>query len=339
MNCMIVGAGFGAVHSTWLRSVPGVRIGALIYNADRARAERLRDEHGIAEIGTDLSAALKRDTYDLVTIVSPPRTHVSHLRTAVEAGVTVVLEKPLADTQTAAREIEDISASSSKQVLTFFQWRLHPAAIRLRQLCIGKQLGQLRHACTGFEHDFLASIQTLWPWRHRIESAGAGSLGDMGVHLFDLLRATTGLEWQVTTTQTGITYRERTGPDGPLFCTADDFADVRLTSLEDGVTGRVSTNRTALGCRRIWVRLYGQDGAASLAIDPDTAAATLIWVRPGGEPIHETFAPPGGFNPYIPIIAHLRGEDTRAASPATVADGMAAQSLMNAALGPNLPLT
>lgn len=337
MNCVLVGTGFGAVHSAWLGAIPGVRVGAIIYNSDCARAKRLQTEHGVAEVGTDLREALSRSLYDLVVIVSPPSTHVAHLRAAVEAGVPVVLDKPVADGPAAAQEIARLSRATSGQNFTFFQWRLHPVALRLRELC-ASEIGDLSHASTGFEHDFLALNATNWPWRHSIQAAGGGSLGDMGVHLFDLLRAVTRREWRVVSAQSGVAYPERHGPEGPVPCDADDFADVHLAAA-GGTTARVTTSRVAYGSRRIWMRLYGRSGLASAAIDPEAGTATLSWTSAGRGPVDEHFGPSEGFNPYVPIVARLRGEDTGNAVPATVEDGLVVQSLMSAAVAAAAPST
>jgi predicted dehydrogenase len=331
MNCILVGTGFGAVHSRWLHEVSGVHIGALIYKSDRQQAQRLQADHDIGVISTDAKATLGQTKFDLMAIVSPPDTHLEYLRLAVDAGIPVVVDKPLAENLSSATMMRAVSHESAEPVFTFFQWRLHPAALRLREICVAGRLGSLSHIDAQFEHDFLAGNITTSLWRHGIETAGAGSLGDMGVHLFDLLRFVTGRDWAVTRASLGLAHPRRESLQGLIACTADDFADVHLASPTCGMTGRVLTNRAALGSRRLSLRVFGKAGAAGATFDPETGAATLI-LSPDGAATETERTRAGSFNPYRPIIATLRGTDTQGAIPACIEDGFAAQSMMGAAL-------
>ncbi|MGI9503454.1 MAG: Gfo/Idh/MocA family protein [Geminicoccaceae bacterium] len=341
MRCMLVGTGFGATHSCWLKAIPCVEIDTLIYNKDKVKADKLMREHGINQIGTDAESILCKKPFDLVSIVSPPSTHAYYLRAALDAGVPAVVDKPLAESIVVARDMQAMSESARCSTFTFFQWLLHPAAMRLREIRESGRLGKITHVEGGFDHSFLSSNQTNWPWRHRAELAGGGSLGDMGVHLFDLVRFVTGFEWRTISARCGQAHPVRQGPDGLVSCATDDFADVNLVALDGLTTGRIVTSRVAIGEHRLWIRLYGSQAAVGAIFDPDTSAASILTTDGAVQQCVEEF-PPDNFNPYLPILAALRGEVRNAPVPASIADGLAAQSLMCAAvsasqnLAPNL---
>ncbi len=340
MKCMIVGAGFGAMHSYWLNTFDDVEIAALIYSNDDKNASQLKQKYNISRIGTNMASVLKSDAFDLISIVSPPITHTEYLRTAFDAKVPVVLDKPIAESLSAMQDIEALAAGSDTKAYTFFQWRLHPAFQRLAAILQSGELGDVGHIDAEFAHGFLAAPATSWPWRHRSETAGGGSLGDLGVHLFDLLRFVSGSEWTVTAALCGVAHSKRQGPEGPLACHTDDFADVRLIASGKPTTAKIATTRVALGEAQIKLRLFGTKGVAVVLLDPETTGAKLIVKTGDGEPDITEFRA-GEFNPYGPILAALNGDTEAATRPASIADGVAAQKLMCAAVAasqiPNLP--
>lgn len=89
----VVGAGvFGGYHSGKYASLPGVQfVGVLDMDGERASA--LAAKHGVAAF-TDAADFLSR--LDVVTIAAPASAHAGLAKAALEAGVHVYVEKPLA---------------------------------------------------------------------------------------------------------------------------------------------------------------------------------------------------------------------------------------------------
>ena len=237
MKCIIVGTGFGSVHATWLHALADVKIDTLIYRSNKSKASTIRSEYDIPNISTDLAQTLQTDQFDLLSIVSPPDSHADYLRLGVAAGIPVVIDKPLAQSLEDAEVVHALAEGHRQDVYVFFQWRLHSAVLRLKELVTSGVLGRLTHFAAAFDHDFLAKNETQWPWRHQYDSAGGGSLGDMGVHLFDLLRFITSQEWVVTGAATGLAHPKRMAKQGSIQCVADDFAHVKLKADQGETTG------------------------------------------------------------------------------------------------------
>ncbi len=316
------------MHIAWLQSIREVDLQSLIYRNDRERAASLQAAHGIPRTFDNLPDALRAGPLDLVSIVSPPESHAACVRTVVAAGVPVVLDKPLAQNLPDAEAIHALAEAQTAPVFVFFQWRLHPAAQKLRVLLERNAFGALTHVDATFDHDFLARNQTNWPWRHQDSTAGAGSLGDMGVHLFDLIRFVSGQEWAVTGALTGVAHPRRQTGGRLIDCTADDFAQVMLRATAGGQTASVRTSRVSLGRRAIALRVYGEAGVGAVTFDPETGTAVLT-VQTYADSRTEEFE---SANPYEPIIASLRGQSRKGTMPARTADGLAAQRLMTAAV-------
>lgn len=329
MKCAVVGTGFGAVHVAWLQSIQGVEVDSLVYGSDQPKAEAMKTKHSIPRMFDNMSEALGAGDLDLVSIVSPPETHAACIRTAIEAGVPVVIDKPLAQNLPDAEAIHALVGTIDRPVYVFFQWRLHAAVLTLKSLLDQSALGAVSHIDATFEHDFLAANETLWPWRHQYTTAGAGSLGDMGVHLFDLIRFVTGEEWIVDEALTGVAHPCRQMGDQKIDCIADDFAQVSLRTIRGSMSASVKTSRVSLGHRSITLRVYGDAGIAAVDLDPETGTASMTTQMTGLGPRSQKFE---SSNPYEPILDALQGHSISGALPAHTADGLAAQKLMTAAV-------
>ncbi len=328
MKCAVVGTGFGGVHVAWLNDLPGVDVTSLIYRTDRSRAASLQAVHNIPNVFECISDALQAGPLDFISIASPPETHVECVRSAIAFGVPIVLDKPLAQNLEEAEIIHALARTQDTPIFVFFQWRLHPAAQKLKVLLDQNALGVVTHVDATFDHDFLAGNETNWPWRHQETSAGAGSLSDMGVHLFDLVRFVTGQEWTVVGALIGVAHLRRRAGARIIECAADDFAQVSLRASSSPLTARVTTSRISMGHRSIAIRVYGEDGVAAVTFDPETGAASLL-VQTVNDTCTQDIE---SSNPYEMILESLSGQSRNGTMPACTSDGLAAQKLMAAAV-------
>ncbi|MEV6875254.1 Gfo/Idh/MocA family oxidoreductase [Amycolatopsis sp. NPDC051128] len=128
---------------------------------------------------------------DLVHLCTPPRQHAPLAIECLDAGVTVLVEKPAARSLVEMDELVAAERRSSAQVATVFQHRFGPAAVRLRGLTTAGRLGR----------PLLATCATLWyrdddcyavPWRGSWDDEGGGPTMGHGIHQFDLLLSVLG---------------------------------------------------------------------------------------------------------------------------------------------------
>jgi len=90
-----------------------------------------------------LEALLAAVPVDVVHVCTPPSTHVRLATTALEAGCHVYVEKPFAESRTAAAEVLRLAAERGLQVCAGHQYLFERPAARARELL--PLLGQLVH--------------------------------------------------------------------------------------------------------------------------------------------------------------------------------------------------
>jgi len=105
----VVGAGvFGGYHANKYKQAEAVEFVG-IYDLDKSRAEALAAQHGVRAFGGDeLLGFLSR--IDAVTIATPAFAHAAVALKALEAGVHVYSEKPLAITIADGHAMVDLAA-------------------------------------------------------------------------------------------------------------------------------------------------------------------------------------------------------------------------------------
>lgn len=133
----------------------------------------------------DRFAQLAETGAELVIIASPPRSHAEQTIAALEAGLAVLCEKPMALTVAEGRAMIAAAAAASRVLAVGLLRRFFPATRTIRDLlargCIGDVVSFA--FCEG--NDFHWPVAS--PDFFRKDVAYGGVLLDIGVHALDLL--------------------------------------------------------------------------------------------------------------------------------------------------------
>jgi predicted dehydrogenase len=155
---------------------------SVVVTADPARAAQVAADLPAALVVPDLDAALAVGV-DLAVIASPSGVHAGNALACIEAGVAVVVDKPLATDAVGAAVVVDTAAARGVP-LTVFQNRRWDAENRtLTRLLAERALGDV--------HRFERRWERWRPvpknrWRETAPaSEGGGILLDLGPHLVD----------------------------------------------------------------------------------------------------------------------------------------------------------
>ena len=181
----LVGYGLGGAtfHAPFIDATPSLRIAAIV-TSDPERAAAARARFPDAEIVPDPGRLRDMaDRLDLAVISTPNRTHVPLARAALDAGLHVVVDKPLATTADDARRLIE-EARRRDRVLTVYQNRRWDGDfLTLRRLVDEGALGDVHRFESRFERWRPAPKPG---WRQEPDPGAAGGLlYDLGPHLID----------------------------------------------------------------------------------------------------------------------------------------------------------
>jgi UDP-N-acetylglucosamine 3-dehydrogenase len=169
----VIGLGMmGRHHARILQSNAAMRFaGAVDPGGDRfgAVADRARVFGTIEEL-----LAVERPEFAVVAV--PTEEHLPAVRELAAAGVSVLIEKPLAATVEEAREIIDVCAAAGVVGAVGHVERCNPALIELRERVNAGQLGDV----------FLVATERVGPFPARIKDVGV--VKDLATHDLDLVR-------------------------------------------------------------------------------------------------------------------------------------------------------
>jgi predicted dehydrogenase len=135
-----LGAGYFAQfhHEAWHRN-PGVEfVGVCDLDIDKANAS------GAAGY-TDLQAMLTNGQPDILDIATPPQTHASAIRTALEAGVkAIICQKPFCISLEEAEEITALAEASGTPLIIHENFRFQPWYREIKKRIDAGDIGEVQ---------------------------------------------------------------------------------------------------------------------------------------------------------------------------------------------------
>ncbi|KRE67157.1 MULTISPECIES: Gfo/Idh/MocA family oxidoreductase [Micrococcaceae] len=136
------------------------------------------------EVMRDGAAVLKRAAdLDLLVLATPPATHHSLAKAALEAGLDVVVDKPFAVTSGQGQELIDLARQLGRVLTVFHNRRWDGDFLTLRKLLAAQSLGSVTRFESRFER-WSPAISKAWKARATAVDGG-GILFDLGSHLID----------------------------------------------------------------------------------------------------------------------------------------------------------
>ncbi|TNU73127.1 Gfo/Idh/MocA family oxidoreductase [Miniimonas arenae] len=151
------------------------------------RAARARDELGLAdaEVYEDASAMLVVGNVDLVSIATPPATHAALTVAALDAGVHVLVEKPMAPSLEECDAMIAAAQRSGRVLSVVAQNRFRDDTATLKEVLDSGLVGSLSHV----------RVDSAWwrgteyydlDWRGTWASEGGGCTLNHAIHHLDL---------------------------------------------------------------------------------------------------------------------------------------------------------
>ncbi len=171
-----------AFHAPLIDATPGMRLTAIVTaNAERASSAHAR--YPGVRIVPSADEVLVPGVVDLVVVATPNDSHVPLATRALEAGLDVVVDKPIAPTAAQARELQELADARGRMITVYQNRRWDSDFLTLQALMDAGRLGEVRRFESRFES---WSPVAKGGWRESGDPALAGGLlNDLGAHLID----------------------------------------------------------------------------------------------------------------------------------------------------------
>lgn len=185
LRVAIVGYGLAGrtFHAPLVAATDGLVVAAVV-TASEERRRQVAAEHPDAAVVSTVSELWATQAPDLTVVATPNSSHVQIAAAAIDRGIPVVVDKPLAvDAADAAALVE--RAAMAKVLLTVFQNRRWDTdQLTLRRLIAEGALGEVTRYESRFERWRPEVNRSKWREALGAEEGG-GVLLDLGSHLVD----------------------------------------------------------------------------------------------------------------------------------------------------------
>lgn len=320
----LIGVGrIGAMHAANLVAVrdgddehPPVDLDIVLADVAVDRAQALAEALGVR--AADSVDELFDERPDGVLIAVGTAQHAPLLLRALEAGIPVFCEKPVASSVAEALPVLEAAERTGVPVHIGHQRRLDPGHLEARRAFLAGELGWL--------HTVRAITADQAPPPVAFLATSGGLFRDCSVHDFDTLRWITGREI------VEVDARGSNNGDPEIGRVGDVDTAVALVTFDDGVVGTVSATRYNGAGHDVRLELQGSAGTVQVGLDEHYAgrSAEPGVTFPTGTPwltFHERFA-----EAYVAemraFVEMVHGERE---SPCTPADSVAASRVADAA--------
>ncbi|MEU2430446.1 Gfo/Idh/MocA family oxidoreductase [Streptomyces sp. NPDC007861] len=338
----LVGYGLaGSVfHAPLIASTEGLVLDTVVTSNEerraQARAEFPGEELRFAAAPDELWS--RADELDLIVIASPNKTHVPVATAALEAGLAVVVDKPIAGTAAEARSLAALAEKHGLLLSVFQNRRWDNDFLTLQRLIADGELGDVQRFESRFER-WRPQLKGGWRESGAPEEIG-GLLYDLGSHVVDQALVLFGPAVRVYAESD--VRRPGAETDDDTFIALTHASGVRSHLYVSATTAQLGPRFRVLGSAAGYVK-YGLDPQEAALRDGKRPGAGEVWgVEPaslwgrvgsgespltgGGRPV-ETL--PGDYPAYYAAIAAALRDGTP--PPVTAREAAAALDVLEAA--------
>ncbi|MDP4085933.1 MAG: Gfo/Idh/MocA family oxidoreductase [Bacillota bacterium] len=224
------------------------------------RVNEVAENYG-AKAYTNFEELLSNSELDAVSVCLPNYLHAPVSIAALNAGVHVLCEKPMATSTEEAEAMIAAAEKNGKKLMIGHNQRFVPSHQKARQLIQSGEVGKIYSFRTAFGHGGPEgwSVDGKESWFFDKEKAFVGAMGDLGVHKTDLLRYLLGEE----IVEVGA-FVETNSKD---FANVDDNA-VCVLKTQSGIIGTLAASWAYTSKEDNSTIIYGEKAILRLEDDP-----------------------------------------------------------------------
>jgi predicted dehydrogenase len=285
---------------------------------DAERAKAFAQKWDIPRHYSSYKKMIEEESLDVVSICTPNYTHKEVTLLALEAGINVLCEKPMAMNAGEAREMLEASRRSKGLLTIAHQHRFTREAQALKRFIEEGELGEI----------YFVRSQALcrrsipgWGEFHKKSKSAGGALIDNGVHIIDLSLWLMGRAEPQAASGAILT---KFGNRSDVGMMASCKYDWREFDVEDFACGFIRfTNGAVMSVETAWAANIEEDVRLTQQLLGDKGGATLypfrLFLERKGVLLDVTPRLSGEFNAYVAeverFIAAIRGEQDLLVKP------------------------
>jgi predicted dehydrogenase len=242
--------GAGGMAGRWIKGfVEGFServkiIGLVDVNEDVLERQGRSLGLGEDQLFTDYEEAVDKVKADFCGIATPPQFHSPQAVAAMENGMAVICEKPIADTLDAAKAMVRTAQKTSLPCAIIQNYRYAPNKQELVTIREEGRLGRLQHIVGRYACDYRKYESWGKAWRHDMDF---GLLFEGSVHHMDMLRFLSGGDCE---TLIGFGWN----PEWSSF--KHYSSGMYLMRMSNGIHAFYEGNSSAAGITNCWHREY-----------------------------------------------------------------------------------
>lgn len=271
-----------------------------VMRRDAARAEDYARRHQVPRWYTDADKLINDPEVNAIYIATPPSSHEQYAMAAFGAGKPVYIEKPMANSYSAARLIATAAEAKNSKLVVAHYRRQQPLFKKIKQLLDDKVIGEPLLARLELSKPPLTKEELANPrvaWRVDPAIAGGGLFHDLAPHQLDLMYHFFGPVQKVT----GIATNQ-----GGLYA-ADDLVAGNILFEKGVVFSGIWCFNAPAGTANDYCEFIGTAGKISFSI---FSGASLTVLANGTATTHSFEALPHVQQPMIAAtVQYFLGEE------------------------------
>lgn len=186
MKAGIIGCGkIFPMHAVSVGKQPHVQLAA-VCDSNGELAEKTGKQYGCSYY-TDYREMIAKEALDTVHICTPHYLHAEMAVYALEHGIHVLTEKPMAIELEDAKRMEEAAEKNGRVLMVSFQNRFNPGSLFIKNTLMSGELGLILSAKASVTWNRSDEYYSKSDWKGTWEKEGGGVIIDQAIHTLDLM--------------------------------------------------------------------------------------------------------------------------------------------------------
>ena len=275
------------------------------------------EEWDIPAVYTDFREMIEKEDLDGISNVTPDSQHAPVSIYAMQKGIAVLCEKPMASSLEEAEEMRRTAGENGVIGMVNYSKRSSSGLQYARELIRKGGIGRIMHVEASYLQSWLVTdewgdwrVDPRFTWRLSTAHGSSGTLGDIGCHIYDMAAFLCGditdLYCRVETYDKGIP----AGRIGEYVLDANDSMIAAVTFV-GGAIGTIHATRWATGyINREFVRVYGDRGTVEVDFDKSKTTYQFFSAETRSWQTVECDATPSNYDRFVTALQTGRKDES-----------------------------